>query len=175
MPALLLLPLLVIGIVALWVVLLPVSLRARYRAGRTRRPARPWLVGANAWLAAASVPLFLASSWFAGHWIEAALPGACIGLLAGAALGVIGLWLTRFDKDDAGLHYTPNRWMSLALTLVVAARIAAGIWWTWRGPGAGDALRGGSLVGVGGLLLGYALAYTWTLRARIARQLRSPA
>lgn len=170
MPVLLLLPLVVVGIVALWFVLLPVSLRARYRAGRTRRPARAWLVGANAWLAAVGTAVFLASSWIAGHWIAPALPDACIGLLAGAALGIVGLWLTRFDEDAAGLHYTPSRWMSLLLTLVVAARIAAGLWWTWPGTHGVGALRGGSLFGIGGLLLGYAFAYTWTLRARLARR-----
>ena len=170
MPILLLLPALVVGILVLWVVLLPVSLRARYRAGRTRRLARPWLVGTNAWLAAAGIPLFFVSCWIAGRWIQAALAGGCIGLIAGAGLGIVGVWLTRFDHDASGLHYTPNRWMALVLTLLVAARIGAGLWWTWQGAHTGGALRGGSLFGTGGLLLGYALAYTWALRGRLDRR-----
>jgi chromate transport protein ChrA len=32
----------------------------------------------------------------------------------------------------AGLHYTPNRWLVLAVTTVVAARVAYGFWRSWE-------------------------------------------
>jgi hypothetical protein len=48
MPLLLLIPLLVLGLLALWLVLLPLSLLARYRSGRARRRARGWVVRGNA-------------------------------------------------------------------------------------------------------------------------------
>lgn len=52
MPLLLLIPLLVIGLFALWVVLLPVSIFQRYRFGKARRRVQPLFVRANAWLLA---------------------------------------------------------------------------------------------------------------------------
>jgi hypothetical protein len=169
MPVLLLIPLLVLVVVALWALLLPVSLWARYRAGRARRRAQGWVIRANAWLLGVSCALYLLSAWIASNWVGHALRDAALGGLAGIGVGIVGLWLTRFEHDDAGFHFTPNRWLVLALTMLVAARIAAGLWLAWRSSGAPTTawLQAGSLFGVGGLLLGYYLAYTWGLRARL--------
>jgi hypothetical protein len=171
MPLLLLIPLVVLLVVALWALLLPFSLWARYRAGRARRRAQGWVVRANAWLLVASLAIYLLSAWIASFWIAPALRDAAIGALAGAAVGIAGLWLTRFEHLDAGLYYTPNRWLVLGLTALVAARIVAGLWLAWRDAGAaGPAeawLHADSRFGVGGVLLGYYLAYTWGLRARL--------
>jgi hypothetical protein len=49
----------------LWLVLLPLSLLARYRSGRARGRARGWVVRGNAWLLLVSLPVFLTSSWVA--------------------------------------------------------------------------------------------------------------
>ena len=63
----------------------------------------------------------------------------------------------------------------LGLTLLVALRIGLGLWqawWHWRHglqPGAGIDSPA-SLLGVGGLLLGYYLAMTWGVRARLRRR-----
>jgi hypothetical protein len=129
-PVLLLLLLVVFGVALLALLLLPVSLWARYRNGRARRRAQGWAVRTDAWLLALSAPLFLASAWLASLWLPQALADACYGLLAGVCLGIVGLWLTRFEHDDSGFHFTPNRWVVLVLIVVVAARIAVGMWLT---------------------------------------------
>ena len=173
MPVILLLAV-VVGVVALLaLVLLPVSLWARYRSGRARRRAQGWVVRANAWLFALSVPLFLGPAWIAGHWWPQAPLDALLGLLAGIALGALGLALTRFEHDAAGFHFTPNRWVVLALIVVVAARIVAGLVLAVA-PMLGHSLdfdggwlRGGGLLGIAGLLLGYHGSYAWGLRARL--------
>ena len=171
MPVLLLVLLVVLVVVALWALLLPVSLWARYRAGRARRRAQGWVVRANAWLLVASLVLFLGSAWIASHWIVPALRDAALGALAGGAIGIVGLWLTRFEREAGALVYTPNRWLVLGLTGLVAARLVAGLWFAWhRGVAAEAWLQAGSLFGVGGVLLGYCLAYTWGLRARLPRR-----
>ncbi len=175
MPLLLLLPLGLLALVALWLVLLPISLWARYASGRARRRAQHWVIRANAWLLAFSVPLLLLSAWLASHWMHAALRDASVGLLLGALVGIASLWLTRFERDAKGLFYTPNRWLILAMTTLVALRIAVGVWVAWRHAtsGAVDALtdwiQGGAWSGVAGVFLGYALAYTWGLRARLSQ------
>jgi hypothetical protein len=168
MPVLLLVPLVVLVVVALWALLLPVSLWARYRSGTARRRAQGWVIRANAWLLAASCALYLGSAWISAHWIAHASRDAALGLLAGVATGIVGLWLTRFERGGTTLVYTPNRWLVLALTGLVAARLVAGLWLAWGDAGPADAwLQAGSLFGVGGVLLGYYLAYTWGLRARL--------
>ena len=50
---LLLVPVAVLLLFALWLVLLPLSLWARYATGRARRRAQGWIVGGHAWLLAA--------------------------------------------------------------------------------------------------------------------------
>jgi hypothetical protein len=175
MPLLLLAPLAVLALVALWLLLLPISLWLRYAAGRARRRAQPWLIRGNAWLLAVSVPLLLASAWLASRWMHAALRDALLGLLVGVLFGIVSLWLTRFERDGKGLVYTPNRWLVLAMTTLVALRIAAGLWLAWRhatsnAVGAlADWIEAGAWTGVAGIFLGYALAYTWGLRARLSR------
>lgn len=174
---LLLLPLLLIGFALLWALLLPLALWQRYRRGRARRRARAWAVRVNAWLLLVSAALFVATAWLAGHWVDAALAHAALGLALGVVIGTVGLWLTRFEidpGDPGGLFYTPNRWLVLALTGLVALRIGYGLlhgWQWWRG-GADHAVwlaQQGSLLAVGGLLLGHYLAYGWGLRRRLSR------
>ena len=175
MPLLLLLPLALLALFAMWLVLLPVSLWARYASGRARRRAQRWVVRGNAWLLAMSLPLFLLSAWAATYWMDDALRDACWGLLIGVSVGVAGVWLTRFERDEKGWIYTPNRWLVLGLTSIVAARVIAGLWMAFRHV-AGDAsgafarwLDAGAWMGIAGLFLGYALAYTWGLRGRLSR------
>lgn len=172
---LLLIPLLILGFIALWAVLLPIALLQRYRRGKARRRAQGWVVKGNAVLLAISALLFVLGAWIGTRWIDGALQYACIGLGVGAAIGIAGLWLTRFEATGNGLYYTPNRWLVLSLTTLVAARIVLGIWQLWKRwqtePAAGWELLSdhASLFAVGGILLGYYLAYTWGLRSRVVR------
>jgi len=170
----------VLGLVLLWLLLMPLALWQRYRRGALRRRAVPWSVGANAWGLALSSAVFLTTAWVAGHWVPDAGRYAATGVLAGVALGVVSLWLTRFEWQPAGLFYTPNRWLLLALTFAVAARIGFGVWHAWQGWSAGahtaQWVQGqGGLVLVGGVLLGHYLAYAWGLRARLRRHRRATA
>ena len=172
MPLLLLIPFLVIGVVALWVVLLPLSIFQRYRFGKARRRVQPWFVRANAWLLAASAVVFLVFAWVAGQWFEGALLDAVLGLAVGGLVGALGLVLDRFEWTSQGIFRTPNRWLVLGLSLLVAGRIAMGLWLVWSdGPDAGMSawVTRGGLLGIGGVLLGYATATAWGLRHRISR------
>jgi hypothetical protein len=112
-------------------------------------------------------------AWVAGYWVDAALAHAGAGLLAGMLLGVMGLALTRFETTSQGVFYTPNRWLVLALTLVVAARIGYGLYrmeQAWVSDIHAEWLaQQGSVLAVGGLLLGHYLAYAWGLRWRLRR------
>jgi hypothetical protein len=170
---LLLLPLLVVALVLLWLLLMPFALWQRYRSGRSRRRAVRWVATLNAWSLLMSAVMFLFGAWVAGYWVDAAAAHAGAGLLAGMLLGVMGLALTRFETTSQGVFYTPNRWLVLALTLVVAARIGYGLYrmeqaWVSDIHAAWLAQQG-SVLAVGGLLLGHYLAYAWGLRWRLRR------
>ncbi|HEY5971771.1 MAG TPA: DUF1453 domain-containing protein [Pseudoxanthomonas sp.] len=170
---LLIVPLLILVVLALWLLLLPLSLWQRYRYGKTRRKAWPWAVRLNAWMLLVSLLVFLASMALTNMWWPGALLYAAVGLGIGLVVGMAGLWLSRFENTPQGLFYTPNPWLVLALTLLVAARIAMGfveLWRYWQGHEAlamVPVLDHASLFSVAGLLLGYYLAYTWGLRRRL--------
>lgn len=177
---LLLVPLLLIILVVAWLILLPLTLRQRYRYGHARRRAQGWMLRINAWVLLSSVPGLLVMAWLGTRWSTDALRDAFLGLWIGAALGGLGLVLTRFEHIDGRLHYTPNRWLVLALTVLVALRIAMGAWLAWHRVTA-DASDGGAWVqlvdagglwGVAGVLLGYAAAYAWGLYRRHAAIIR---
>ncbi len=167
---LLLLPLAVLALLLLWLLLLPVGLALRYRRGRARQRAFGWVLSSNVWLLLVSAMAFLASAWTSDIWIPHALTWAAAGLLAGLPLGLLGFWRTRFETSPTLFHYTPDRWLALALTGVVAVRIGLGIWQgvaRLRGAGSADwFLDAGSVFAVGGLLLGYHTVYAWGLRRR---------
>lgn len=171
---LLLLPLLLAGLVVLWLLLLPLLLLQRYRLGRARQRAIAWVVGANAWLLLVSAVLLLAGAWLGQRWIADALPFAAGGLAVGILLGMLGTRLATLERTPSGMFHTPNRWLVLLLTLVIAVRIGLGVWQAWVHLDAGHAMGGllqqqGSLFALGGLLMGHYLAYAWGLR----RALRS--
>ncbi len=165
----------VLGILA-FIALIPLSLVLRYRAGTTRRLARPWVANLNIVLLALSAAMFLAAAALATVWVPDAFPYALAGLAGGALLGVAGLWLSRWEATAYSLHYTPNRWLILALTLVVTTRLLYGFWRGWHAwsvtPGDESWLAAAGAAGslaAGAVVLGYYLAYAVGLRARVAR------
>jgi len=170
---LLLIPLLVVVVAALWAVLLPISLLQRYRYGRMRRRAQALPLRVNAWmLLLLALPLFLSSAWIGEFWAPGARSHALVGVGVGLAVGVLGLLMTRFEDTPQGLYYTPRAWLVLLLTAVVAIRIGLGLWQLWaRWHSAYTAedwwASQASLFAVAGLLLGYYLAYTWGLKRRL--------
>lgn len=171
---LLLIPLIVVALVLLWALLLPLGLIQRYRYGKSRRRAVGWAASLNLYASFVSLLLFFFSAWIAGHWIVDATAYAAVGVCLGLLLGVVGLALTRFETEAGGLYYTPNRWLVLGLTLVVAARLGFGLWQALHLWGQQDAhdtwlSRQGGLLAVGGLVLGHYLGYAWGLRRRQRR------
>jgi hypothetical protein len=158
--------------------LVPLSLLLRYRAGTARRRARAWLAALNAAAIACSTALFLAAAAVTRWWVAEAFSYALLGLAAGGLLGLLGIWLSRWETTPEALHYTPNRWLVLVLMLVVVSRLGYGLWRGWQAwrSALGDGVRlddfgvAGSLA-VGALLLGYYLAY-WTAVWRRARRHR---
>lgn len=178
---LLLVPFLLLLVVALALLLWPLGLWQRYRHGRARRRARHWVATLQAGALTVSVVLLLAGAWLAGRWIDGALANAALGLAAGAALGVAGVAMTRFEPGPDALHYTPNPWLVLALTLLVAGRALLGAWQAWHRFVAGEAAMRlpwpwleshASLWAMAGLLLGYHALYAWRLRGRIRTHAR---
>ena len=172
---LLIVPLVVLILLALWLLLLPLSLWQRYRLGKARRKAWPWLVRLNGWVLLFSACLFLASMALTAFWWPGALAYALAGMGIGLATGIAGLWLSRFEITPQGLFYTPNAWLILLLTLLVTARILMGfveMWRYWQGREALPVipvLDHASLFAVAGLVIGYYLSYTWGLRRRLPR------
>jgi hypothetical protein len=172
---LLIIPLVILILLALWLLLLPLSLWQRYRLGKARRKAWPWMVKLNSWALLFSGFVFLASMALTNFWWPGALGYALAGLGIGLVTGILGLWLSRFENTAQGMFYTPNPWLALSLTLLVAARIAMGfveMWRYWQGREALSiipVLDHASLFAVAGLLIGYYLSYTWGLRRRLPR------
>lgn len=170
---LLLIPLVILVVMAMWLLLLPLSLWQRYRFGKARRRAWPWMVRLNAWLLLLSALLFVITMAITSVWWPGALAYAAAGVGAGLLVGAIGLWATRFERSPQGLFYTPNPWLILALTLVVAARIGMGfveLWRYWQGRESLaliPVVDHASLFSVAGLLIGYYLVFTWGLRAKL--------
>lgn len=173
MPLILLLPLLLPLLLALMVLLMPLSMVQRYRRGRARRRVQPWVVSANAWLLAVSGLVFLVAAAAIGYWVADALRDAVVGLLVGVLVGMAGLRLDRLEVQPEGLFRTPNRWLVLGLSLLLVLRIVLGVWLAWgdaqADTGALALINRGGLLAVGGVLLGFALATAWGLRARVSR------
>ncbi len=177
MPLLLLVVPVVILLAA--IALIPISLVQRYRLGTSRQRARSWLAAINmAGLAVSSV-LFLVSAAFTSIWVPRAFTYTLAGLATGALLGIVGLRLTRWEPAPAALYYTPNRWLVLAITVVVTARVLYGFWRAWATWRAG--LQDGSWfvaagvagsMGAGAVVLGYYLAYWLGVRRRLKVSIR---
>jgi hypothetical protein len=169
-PLLILPVLIVLAVVAL----VPFSIVQRYRMGTSRQRARGWLTTINLAGIALSAILFLAGAAVTTVWVPHAFTYTAAGLVVGCVLGFIGLWLTRWEPAPGSLHYTPNRWLVLGITLVVTARLIYGFWrglHTWRAGVEGASWLGaagipGSMA-AGAVVLGYYLAYWVGVRRRL--------
>ncbi len=129
------------------------------------------------WLTVCLFPLLIGFLLFS----SLAYPQAALALVAGvgvgAALGLYGLRLTKFEHTPLGLFYTPNAHLGIALSLLLMARIgyrAAQLYLS-----AGAAEEGSSAFArnpltllIFGMLAGYYIAYAvgllrWRRRARL--------
>jgi len=158
------------------VVMLPFALFFRYRYETRRRRARVWVATINAVSLAISATIFLISAAVTTRWVPYTFSCAALGLACGALLGLLGLVLTRWERDAVSLFYTPSRLLVLAITLLVTSRIAYGFWrgWhTWRA--AQDGTSWIAAIGIpgslaaGAVVIGYYLVYWAGVRSRAAR------
>lgn len=156
--------------------MLPFSIVHRYRMGTSRRLARGWMATLNFFGVATSAILFLVIAAVTSLWVPRAFTYSVLGMMAGSLLGLAGLMLSRWEVTPRTLHYTPNRWLVLAITLVVSARLAYGFWRGWHAWGETQddvtwlaaAGAAGSL-GAGAVVLGYYLMYWAGLRRKLQR------
>jgi hypothetical protein len=177
-------PLMVIGVALLtmlaFIALLPLTLIQRYRAGTSRQLARGWLAAVNLAGLAMSVLLFVIGAAVTSIWVPYAFRYTIAGIAFGCVLGVIGLVLTRWEPSSRSLYYTPNRWLVLAITLVVTTRLLYGFWrgWqSWRSASDGGAwvVASGATgaLAAGAVVLGYYLTYWIGVRRQLSRHRRN--
>jgi hypothetical protein len=166
----------VLGLIVVVILLTPLTLVMRYRAGRTRRQARGWVASLNLAALTLSVVLWLTATSLTSVWVPGSLHYGLAGLAIGGLLGIIGLALTRWDGTPGRLHFTPNAWIVLFITIVVAARIAYGLWRTWHAWDAGfdhtsavvvDGIRGS--LAAAGIVLGYYFTFWLGILRRVRR------
>lgn len=163
------------------IAVMPLILMQRYRAGTARRLARPWVATLNVVAMALSAALFLLTAAVTSAWVPNAFTSAGLGLAGGCVLGGLGLWLSRWEPTPHSLHYTPNRWLVLAITLAVTLRVLYGFWRGWmtvRATADGTSVIAafgvaGSL-GVAAVVIGYYLAYGIGVRHRISTWQKRP-
>jgi hypothetical protein len=156
--------------------LIPLSLVQRYRTATTRRMARGWVATLNVAALLLSIALYLAGALLTSVWAPGAFTYALGGLLVGSCLGIAGLVLSRWETTSGSMHYTPNRWLVLGITLIVSARLLYGFWRGWHawrftpqdGSWLAEAGAAGSL-GAGAIVLGYYLTYWLGVRRRVRR------
>jgi hypothetical protein len=146
--------------------------RVKRMVGRQRlSKVRPWL---TVCLFPLLVALLLLRSLFHPYSALALVAG----VVAGAALGLYGLRLTKFEQTPVGLFYTPNAHLGIALSLLLLARIgyrAAQLYF------ASESIQEGSVTFarspltllIFGALAGYYVAYAvgllrWRHRASLA-------
>lgn len=161
------------------IAMMPLSIVLRYRAGTARRQARGWVATINVLGVAISVALFLLVAAVTSLWVPKAFSYTLLGLAGGSLLGLLGLFSSRWEATPRSLHYTPNRWLVLAIMLVVTSRLIYGFWRGWHtlrsAPGDTSFLvafgAAGSLA-AGAVVLGYYLAYWTGLWYRLRRHKR---
>lgn len=155
----------------------PFLLYLRYRTGTMRRRGRKWVANVNLASLGLSAALLVWVAALTTFWVPHAFTYSLAGLAAGSLLGLLGLALTRWEMPSRGLHYTPNRWLVLLVTLAVVTRLLYGLWRIWHAwraaPSDGSWLASAGVAGsmaVGAVVVGYYLAYfagvRWKLRNR---------
>ena len=171
-------PLIALGIfiVLAFIALIPFSLLQRFRRGTMRRRAVRWMTGLNFGGTLLSVLLFLAGSAITTRWIPGTLTYTAAGLAAGCVLGGLGITLTRWEVAAGRLYYTPNRWLVLAITLIVTARVFYGFYRSYQAWQATldrmawvAASGAAASMSAGAVVLGYYLVYWAGVRRRLRR------
>jgi hypothetical protein len=168
-----------VGMMVLMIVLMPLTLVQRYRVGTSRRRGRGWIASINVFAMAISAVLFLLIAGVMNFWLPHAFPYAVAGFTGGALLGLLGLALTHWERTPDGLHYTPNRWLTLLIVLAVTTRLIYGFWRGWHAWSSADSdgswLQASGAAGslaVGALVLGYYFTFWAGVSRRIKTSVR---
>jgi hypothetical protein len=77
----------------------------------------------RSWLSVCLFPLLVALLLLSSLAHPAAALALAAGVVVGAALGLYGLRLTKFEQTPLGMFYTPNAHLGIALSLLLIARI----------------------------------------------------
>ena len=170
---------LAIVIVLAFIALIPFSIVQRFRMGTARRQARGWVATLNLIAIAISLALFLIGALITTQWIPGALTYTLLGLAVGSMLGLVGLVLTHWEYAGGGIKYTPNRWLVLAITLVVTVRVSYGFWRGWEAWRASvESMTWVAASGVAGsmsagaVVLGYYFVFWMGVRRRVRQYQR---
>lgn len=164
-------------VVVALILAMSLTLVQRYRGGKARRLGRKWLATVNIVTMFFSSAVFVWVAALTNLWVRNAFLYSIIGLAGGSFLGLFGLALTRWETTATTLHYTPNRWLILLLTLAITARLLYGLWRGWHAWGAtppgtswlGASGAAGSLA-VGAVVLGYYLTYSLGVYRQVTRR-----
>lgn len=177
MPIVVIVGVVLLALVAFMAVMLPLGIVLRFRAGSTRRRAWGWIVSLNLFASAISSTMLLVTAAISNRWIPDAFRYTLTGFAIGFLLGAVGLLLSRWESTHAGLHYTPNRWLILLITLVVTSRILYGFWraWdAWRTTGGDESWLAASgaagSMAAGAAVLGYYVIYWAGLSRKVRTQ-----
>lgn len=169
----LLLPLLLlVALFALAILMWPVTLWRRVRAGHLRRRVLLWPFRVR-WVAlAVSLLMFVAIAlWFAGGIATPTGREVLAGTAAGLALGLVAAAMARVEAERGALYLAPNRAMVWVVALVLVARLA----WIAMDWLAGDVDAHRHAIALGAALLAFATAYSATLARRLAACARGAA
>ncbi len=100
----------------------------------------------------------------------AVIGGLAGGLALGVPLGLYGLHLTRFETTPEGRFYTPNPYMGVGLSMLLAGRVAYRLLVFSSASGQGTAqpqlMHSPLTLFIYGLLAGYYMAYFTGVLAR---------
>ena len=162
----------IFGFLVVVLVVWRVYARTRRMIGRQRlTKMRPWITV----VAFPLIAVLLLATSFVHPMVGAALVG---GAAVGIGLGLLGTRLTKFEATPAGLFYTPNAHLGIALSLLFVAKLA----WTFVMPrlqGAGGdphSMRAAATpltMAIFGMLAGYYVTYAIGLlrwRAQVTSQ-----
>jgi hypothetical protein len=132
--------------------------RVRRMVGRQR------LSRLRPWISVCLFPVLVALLVFGSLQYPVALAWLAGGLMVGSLLAVYGLRLTRFERTEQGLFYTPNPYLGVTLSLLLVGRILYRIVEVYAGgaPSAADLshfARSPATLAIFGTLAGYYVAY----------------
>lgn len=94
-------------------------LYARMKRLIGRQRSKPW----RHWGAVFLLPPLLGMFGWIAAKDPLAIASLIAGIGAGAALAVYGLHLTRFEKTNDGMFYTPNSYIGIGLTMLFVGRV----------------------------------------------------